>query len=81
MLSNKHRTNVVLDENLVQEALKLGNIKTKRTLIDTALKEFIINRKKSALDSLLKELDGQSPFYQGYDYKALRVNPHLPQEE
>ena len=78
---NPHRTNIVLDNDLVQEALKLGNIKTKRELIDVALKEFMQNhRKTTTLDELLESLDGESPFFEGYDYKALRVNPHLPDE-
>ncbi len=80
MLSTQHRTNIVLDEVVVQEALKLSNIKTKRALIDTALKEFVAKRKKYDLNGLLQELNGESPFFDGYDYKALRVNPHLPEE-
>ncbi len=81
MPNTAHRTNIVLDENIVQEALKLSNIKTKRELIDVALKEFVQNhRKKTTLDELLDSLDGESPFFEGYDYKALRVNPHLPDD-
>ena len=72
MLATNHRTNVVLDENIVQEALKLSNIKTKRALIDTAIREFIAKRKKNSLADLLQELKGESPFYDDYDYKAMR---------
>ncbi len=61
---NPHRTNIVLDNDLVQEALKPGNIKTKRELIDVALKEFVQNhRKTTTLDELLESLDGESPFF------------------
>ena len=37
MLNSAHRTNIVLDENVVQEALKLSNLKTRRALIDACL--------------------------------------------
>jgi Arc/MetJ family transcription regulator len=40
------RTNVVLDEKLVQEGLKLFKKKTKRELIDFALRE-VIRREKA----------------------------------
>ncbi|KAF3983517.1 MAG: type II toxin-antitoxin system VapB family antitoxin [Methylococcales symbiont of Hymedesmia sp. n. MRB-2018] len=74
MLSTAHRTNVVLDENIVQEALKLSQIKTKRALIDTALKEFIANHKKPNIMDLL----GMGSIDKDYDYKALRGRDHLP---
>lgn len=81
MLNTAHRTNIVLNENIVQEALKLSKLKTKRAVIDVALKEFVANHKpQNSMAALLKSLDGESPFYKGYDYKALRVNPHLPKE-
>ena len=73
MLNTAHRTNIVLDENIVQEALKISKIKTRRTLIDTALREFVISHKKpNIFNKLLAELDGESPFYDDYDYKAMR---------
>lgn len=80
-----HRTNVVLDEEMMQEAMTIGRIKTKRALIDTAVKEFIAKRKKTpdvnqTLLDLLDDLGGESPFYDDYDYKAMRVNPHLPKD-
>ncbi|SMM97912.1 hypothetical protein SPONN_236 [uncultured Candidatus Thioglobus sp.] len=67
-----HRTNVVLDEKIVQEAMEIGHIKTKRALIDTAIKEFIAKRRKNTLVDFLVELNGESPFYEGYDYKNMR---------
>lgn len=82
MLSQAHRTNIVLNEVIVQEALKLSHLKTKRALIDTALKEYIANHKaKSNLDTFLDDMNGKSPFFDDYDYKAMRVNPHLPDED
>jgi Arc/MetJ family transcription regulator len=62
------RTNVVLDESLVDEALKLSNAKTKKQLIHEALKEFVDNRKRLNL----LDLSGKIKFADGYDYKRMR---------
>jgi Arc/MetJ family transcription regulator len=35
------RTNVYVDEELIQECQELTQLKTKREIIDSALKEFI----------------------------------------
>jgi len=43
------RTNVVLDEKLVEEAKKLGEEKTARGVIDLALREFIAVRKRKGI--------------------------------
>jgi Arc/MetJ family transcription regulator len=40
------RTNVVIDDGLIDEALRLSKIKTKREVIHKALEEFVRNRKK-----------------------------------
>ena len=63
------RTNVVLDESLVDEALRLSNAKTKKELIHEALKEFVENRKRLNL----LDLSGKIGFAEGYDYKGMRV--------
>ncbi len=76
MLATNHRTNVVLDENIVQEALKLSNIKTKRKLIDTAIREFIAKHKQENKPDI-HDLLGIGGIDIDYDYKALRVNPHI----
>jgi Arc/MetJ family transcription regulator len=62
------RTNIVLEDNLVEEAFKYSKAKTKKELIHEALREFIASRKK--LD--LRELRGKIVFQEGYDYKKLR---------
>ena len=62
------RTNVVLDENLVAEALRLSNAKTKKEVIHKALKEFVENRKRLNL----LDLSGKIKFAEGYDYKRMR---------
>jgi Arc/MetJ family transcription regulator len=62
------RTNVVLDEILVDEAFKLGHAKSKKELIHEALKEYVENRKRLNL----LDLSGKIRFADGYDYKAMR---------
>lgn len=62
------RTNIVLDDNLVKEALKLSGVKTKKELIHLALKEFVENKRRLNL----LELEGRIEFAEGYDYKRLR---------
>lgn len=62
------RTNIVLNDFLVEEAMKLTNIKTKKELINLALKEFVENYKKKNL----VELKGKIKFTEGYDYKSMR---------
>ncbi len=62
------RTNIVLEDKLVEEAFRYSNAKTKKELIHEALREFIASRKK--LD--LRELRGKIVFREGYDYKKLR---------
>ncbi len=63
------RTNVVLNESLVQDALKdVKNVQTKRELIHLALEGFVQNHKR--LD--LCDLPGKIKLEKDYDYKVLR---------
>ena len=62
------RTNIVLDEKLVEEAFALTGIRTKRELVHTALQELIRVRKKKSLF----DLAGQIEFTEDYDHKKLR---------
>jgi len=62
------RTNIVLDEKLVEEAFKMSQAKTKKGLVHEALKEFIENRKRLNL----LELFGKIEFKDYYDYKKMR---------
>ncbi len=62
------RTNIVLDDNLVEKALRLSGINTRKELINTALSEFIQNH--SRLD--IRDLKGKLSFRADYDYKKLR---------
>jgi Arc/MetJ family transcription regulator len=62
------RTNIVLDDELVEEAFRHSNAKTKRELVDLALREFVANHKRKDV----RELRGKIKFHPGYDYKKLR---------
>jgi Arc/MetJ family transcription regulator len=65
----KVRTNIVLDDELVEEAFKFSQaISTKKELIETALKEYVNTRKRKNL----KELKGKIKFGTDYDYKKMR---------
>jgi len=65
----KMRTNVVLNDELINEALKMSdNIKTKKELIEVALREYVQNRKGRSL----KDLKGKISFVEDYDYKSMR---------
>lgn len=64
------RTNIVLDDRLVDEAFKYAeNINTKKDLIEVALKEFVKSRKMRNL----RDLKGKIIFADGYDYKKMRA--------
>jgi len=62
------RTNILLDDKLVEEGFRYSGAKTKKDLIQQALKEFVENRRR--LD--LMELEGKIEFAEGYDYKSMR---------
>jgi len=63
------RTNVVLDDKLVEEAFKYSEtISTKRELLETALQEYVNVRKRKNI----KDLRGKIKFRSDYDYKAMR---------
>lgn len=62
------RTNIVLDEKLVQEACALTGIRTKRALVHLALEELVQKRKKKSLFDLAGRVNLSSDF----DHKAAR---------
>jgi Arc/MetJ family transcription regulator len=66
------RTNVELDDALVEEAFRLTTAKTKKELLNQALQVFIQSRKKKNL----LDLAGKIQFADDYDYKALRATRH-----
>jgi Arc/MetJ family transcription regulator len=63
------RTNIVLDEELIQEAFKYTQAKTKRELVELALREFVENHRRRDL----MDLFGKGGIRTDYDYKKLRA--------
>ncbi len=62
------RTNIVIDDNLLNEAFTVSQAKTKKDLIHEALRVLIRLRKRKDLT----ELAGSIEFYEGFDHKKLR---------
>lgn len=64
------RTNVVLNDDLVAEAMKLSGITTKRAVIEEGLRVLVdLKRRRSLL-----ELRGANLLAADYDYKAARAS-------
>ena len=61
-------TNLAIDDELLEEALRLGGHRTKKATVNEALKEYIERRRQ------LKILDlfGQIDYDPAYDYKKER---------
>ncbi len=73
ILHKKMRTNIDLDDSLLEEAFRLTNVRTKKELVNMALKELIRNRKKLNL----LDLSGRIEFREDYNYKELRNNENV----
>jgi Arc/MetJ family transcription regulator len=57
-----------IDEYLIQEALELGEHKTKRAVVEAALQEYVQHRKQLNII----ELFGTIEYSDDYDYKQQR---------
>ena len=64
------RTNIVLNDELINEAMRLANVKTKREAVDIALRRFVASQKQRRI----LELVGQELITPNYDYKAARAS-------
>lgn len=62
------RTNIVLDDRLVEQAMRLAKVKTKREAVDIALQRFV----QSGQQKKLLELFGTGGVRPDYDYKRVR---------
>ena len=62
------RTNIVIDDELLNEAFSVSKARTKKDLIHEALSEFIRLKKQKDLT----DLAGAIRFYKDYDHKELR---------
>jgi Arc/MetJ family transcription regulator len=61
-------TNLSIDEKLLEEALKVSGLKTKKSAVNEALKEFIQRRKQKDILALF----GKVELEESYDYKRER---------
>ena len=61
-------TNLALDDQLIEEAVKIGHHPSKKEAVNAALKEYVKTRRR------LKILDwmGRVEYYDDYDHKNLR---------
>jgi Arc/MetJ family transcription regulator len=61
-------TNLALDDALINQAVKLGNHKTKKDAVTTALQEYIKLKKRREIFDLVGKVD----YHDDFDHKALR---------
>jgi len=61
-------TNLALDDDLIEQARRIGKHKTKKEAVTAALDEYIRRRKQLRI----LDLFGQIDFDPDYDYKAER---------
>jgi Arc/MetJ family transcription regulator len=62
------RTNIVLDDELVEQAFAVTSVRTKKDLVHLALTELVRSRRKKNL----ADLAGRVRLADDYDHKALR---------
>ena len=73
MCKNAHMpTNLALDDQLIEEARRVGRHKTKREAVSAALAEYVKRRKQLRI----LEVFGTVDFDPKYDYKAERRRKH-----
>lgn len=58
-------TNIEIDNELIQEALRLGGHHTKRAVVEAALQEYVQRRKQLTITKLF----GTIEYEDNYDYK------------
>jgi Arc/MetJ family transcription regulator len=61
-------TNLAIDDQLLDEALAISGLKTKKDTVNLALKEFVDRRKQMEILTLFGKMDPDPD----YDYKAGR---------
>lgn len=66
------RTNIVLNDQLVAEAMRLGRVATKKEIVDQALREFVARRRQREILDLV----GEPLFAPDYDVAAVRAGMH-----
>lgn len=69
-------TNLALDDNLIEEARRIGHHKSKKDAVTAALDEYIRRRKQAEIINLFGKID----FAPNYDYKANRRRDRIEHE-
>lgn len=64
------RTNIEIENDLMNEALTLTGLRTKKELVQLALQELVLSRKKKNLF----ELSGKIEFVDNFNHKDMRVS-------
>jgi Arc/MetJ family transcription regulator len=62
------RTNIVIDDNLIEQAMRVSGLTTKKAVVGRALAEFVQRHTRKDLN----ELQGKIQFADNYDYKVMR---------
>lgn len=62
------RTNIVLDDELIEQAMRLARVRTKREAVDLALRDFIARRKQRDILALA----GEGLIAPDYDVRKVR---------
>lgn len=61
-------TNLAIDDQLIQQARKIGHHKTKKEAVTAALKNYIAHKKQAEIIDMFGSID----FDNDYDYKKAR---------
>ncbi len=61
------RTNIVIDDRLIKEAMRLSKVRTKREAVDLALREFVSRSKQRDILALI----GEGVIAADYDVRAV----------
>ncbi|MCW3488596.1 type II toxin-antitoxin system VapB family antitoxin [Dethiobacter alkaliphilus] len=62
------RTNIVIDDKLLEQAMHVSGLTTKKDVVNKALSEFVQRHTRKDL----RELQGKIQFADDYDYKIMR---------
>lgn len=62
------RTNIVIDEELIEQAISVSGLKTKKDVVNAALEEFV---QRHSQRNLL-DIAGKISFADGYNYQDMR---------
>jgi Arc/MetJ family transcription regulator len=62
------RINILVDDDLLREAMNATGARTKKDVVNLALQELVRSRKKKNL----ADLAGRIRFREGFDHKAMR---------